>query len=69
MIKMVRDPYNGGYVPEECCTYASNPFTAGDNAGEIDDIDLPCGADCGKDCDECVIQRIMAEYAIMTGQA
>lgn len=69
MIKMVKDPYEGGYVPEECCTYSSNPLTAGNNVGKIDNIDLPCGCDCERECENCVIQRIMREYAEITGQA
>ena len=58
---------NGHYVPMECCSVA-NPITGG-GVSEIDDIDLPCGADCGNDCDKCIIQKIMDEYAEITQQA
>ena len=34
----------------------------------IYDIDLPCGADCGNNCDKCIIQKIMDEYAEITQQ-
>ena len=57
---------NGHYVPMECCSMA-NPITGG-GVSEIDDIDLPCGADCGNDCDKCIIQKIMDEYAEITQQ-
>lgn len=57
---------NGHYVPMECCSMA-NPITGG-GVSEIDDIDLPCGLDCGNDCDKCIIQKIMDEYAEITQQ-
>ncbi len=59
MVEMVRLE-DGNYVPKECCTF-TNPLTSG-GVSYVDDIDLPCGADCGSDCDSCVIQRIMNEY-------
>lgn len=65
MIEMIKDD-DGLYAPRECCTF-TNPLTSGGRS-EIDDIDLPCGADCGNECRECVIQRIMNEYANLTGQ-
>ena len=51
---------HGVYVPEECCSFARS-FETG--FLEMDDIDLPCGADCRRDCSDCVIQKIMNEYA------
>lgn len=56
----------GHYVPWECCSL-TNPRTSGGVSG-IDDIDLPCGADCGNNCDKCIIQKIMDEYAEITCQ-
>ncbi len=64
-IHMVKDD-NGHYVPMECCSM-TNPITSG-GVSEIDEIDLPCGADCGNDCDKCIIQKIMDEYAEITQQ-
>lgn len=64
-IQMVKSD-DGHYIPLECVTM-TNPITSG-GLSEIDDIDLPCGADCGKDCDNCVIQKIMDEYAEITRQ-
>ena len=58
---------DGTYIPRECCT-VTNPLTSGGKS-EIDDIDMPCGADCDGECSECVVQKIMNEYAILTGQA
>lgn len=52
------------YVPKECCYY-TNPLTS---ESEIDDVDMPCGADCEGECSRCVIQKIMNEYAALTGQ-
>lgn len=49
----------GNYVPEECCSFSRN-FETGNI--EIDYVDLPCGADCDDQCQNCVIQRIMNEY-------
>ncbi len=57
---------NGHYVPMECCSM-TNPRTSGGFC-EIDDIDLPCGSDCGNDCNLCIIQKIMDEYAEITQQ-
>ena len=58
---------DGHYLPMECCTM-TNPLTSG-GMSEIDDIDLPCGQDCEKDCNNCIIQKIMDEYAEITMQA
>lgn len=65
MIKMI-ELDDGSFVPRECCTI-TNPITSGGKS-MIDDIELPCGKDCGDDCTECVIQKIMDEYAELTGQ-
>lgn len=62
-VEMIRDD-DGHYIPLECCTM-TNPATSG-GVGQIDDIDLPCGLECGRDCNECVIQRIMDEYGELT---
>ena len=63
MVKMIKLE-DGNFVPEECCTF-TNPILS-DGDVEVDDVDIPCGADCGKDCDTCVIQKIMNEYAELT---
>lgn len=65
MIKMI-ELDDGSFVPRECCTI-TNPITDGGKS-VIDDIELPCGQDCCGDCTECVIQKIMDEYAELTGQ-
>lgn len=65
MIRMI-ELDDGSFIPRECCT-VTNPTTSGGKS-MIDDIELPCGADCGGDCTECVIQKIMDEYAVLTGQ-
>ena len=57
-VKMIKDE-DGNYVPEECCSFSRN-FETGNI--EIDYVDLPCGADCDDQCQNCVIQRIMNEY-------
>lgn len=57
-VKMIKDE-DGNYVPEECCSFSRNFET--ENI-EIDHVDLPCGADCDDQCQNCVIQRIMNEY-------
>lgn len=62
-VQMVKND-DGHYVPWECCSL-TNPRTSG-GVSVIDDIDLPCGADCGNDCNKCVIQKIMDEYAEIT---
>lgn len=59
-VQMIKND-DGHYIPLECCTL-TNPKTSG-GISVIDDIDLPCGAGCDKNCEECVIQRIMDEYA------
>lgn len=64
-IEMVKDG-DGHYVPLECCSM-TNPATSG-GVSMIDDIDLPCGSDCGNICDTCIVQKIMDEYAKVTGQ-
>lgn len=65
MIEMVKLD-DDAYVPRECCTM-TNPVTSGGKS-EVDDIDMPCGAGCGWECSECVVQKIMNEYAELTGQ-
>ena len=45
----------------------TNPITSR-GVSEIDDIDLPCGADCGSNCNNCIIQKIMDEYTEITQQ-
>ena len=66
MIRMVK--YEGGYVPEECCTM-TNPRTSGEKC-EPDDVQMPCegGSACDGECSTCIIQRIMNAYASCTGQ-
>lgn len=67
MIKMVEFD-EGVWVPEECCTM-TNPLTSG---GESipDDVEMPCegSESCTGDCGNCIIQIIMNEYALYTGQ-
>ena len=67
MIKMVEFD-EGVWVPGECCTM-TNPLTSG---GESipDDVEMPCegSESCTGDCDNCIIQIIMNEYALYTGQ-
>lgn len=58
-VKMIKIE-DGCYVPEKCCSFARS-FETG--FLEIDDISLPCGADCGGQCQNCVIQEIMNDYA------
>lgn len=55
---------DGNFVPKECCTF-TNPVTSGGEI-HIDDVDLPCGADCGGECEKCIIQHIMNEYALLS---
>lgn len=64
-VEMIKDD-DGHYVPLECCTM-TNPRTSG-GVSQIDDIDLPCGSECGMECNGCVIQRIMDEYGELTGR-
>ena len=66
MIKMTR-VYGNAFVPKECCTF-TNPTTS-EGKMEIDDINLPCGNGCNGGCEKCVIQKIMNEYAEVTGQS
>lgn len=49
--------------PRECCTF-TNPLTSGGKS-VVDDVELPCGADCENECSNCVIQKIMNEYATL----
>ena len=66
MIKMVEFD-EGVWVPEECCTM-TNPLTSG---GESipDDVEMPCeGSESCTGCGNCIIQIIMNEYALYTGQ-
>lgn len=62
-VKMVE--YEGEWVPEECCTF-TNPLTSGGES-YIDDAETPC-SNCDGDCSTCVIQRVMDDYARVTGQ-
>lgn len=64
-VQMVKND-DGHYVPLECVTM-TNPITSG-GLREIDDIDFPCGADCNKNCGDCIIQKIMDGYAEITKQ-
>lgn len=65
-IKMVKTD-DGGYVPEECCTF-TNPATTPSGKKEIDDYDVPCFGSCEGDCTNCIIQKIFNHYAMLTGQ-
>ena len=64
-VKMIKLE-DGNYVPEECYTFGRN-FETGEM--EVDDVSLPCGGDCScggtfeDSCKNCVIQRVMNEYA------
>ncbi len=64
-VQMLKDD-DGNYVPRDCCTM-TNPATSG-GVSEVDDVDLPCGVGCGMNCEECIVQKIMNEYAEITGQ-
>lgn len=68
MIKMVEFD-EGVWVPEECCTM-TNPATS-EGESVPDDVEMPCegSESCTSDCDNCIIQIIMNEYALCTGQA
>ncbi len=67
MIKMVEFD-EGVWVPEECCTMTNPITTCGKSVP--DDVELPCegSESCTGECNECVIQRIMNDYARCTGQ-
>lgn len=65
MIKMVKLD-DDTCVPEECCSFTNSTTSGGKS--EIDDVEMPCGADCDGECSGCVIQKIMNEYATLTGQ-
>lgn len=56
---------DGNFVPKEICTF-TNPLTSGGKS-YIDDVDLPCFAECQGDCDNCIIQRVFNEYAALVG--
>lgn len=60
MVEMVKLE-DGNYVPKECCTF-TNPITSGGKS-YVDDVELPCSENCDNNCDSCVIQKIMNEYA------
>ena len=47
MIEMVKLD-DGDCVPRECCTF-TNPLTSGGKS-VVDDVELPCGADCENEC-------------------
>lgn len=64
-VQMIKND-GGHYVPMECCSMTNHRTSNG--ISEIDDIEIPCGLDCGKDCNNCIIQRIMDEYAEITKQ-
>lgn len=63
-VRMVE--YEGDWVPKECCSF-TNPMTSGGKR-YVDDAETPCGS-CDGECSACVIQRIMNDYARVTGQA
>lgn len=67
MIKMIEFD-EGVWVPEECCTM-TNPATSGGESVP-DDVEMPCegSESCTGECSECVIQRIMNDYARCAGQ-
>ena len=67
MIKMIEFD-EGVWVPEECCTM-TNPLTSGGKSVP-DDVEMPCeGSEtCTGECSECIIQKIMNDYARCTGQ-
>lgn len=63
-VRMIKN--DDHYIPLECCS-VTNPLTSG-GISQIDDIDLPCGENCDKECNKCIIQKIMDEYAEITNQ-
>lgn len=67
MVKMVKFDDNS-YLPEEWCTM-TNPLTSGGKSVP-NDVQMMCegGTDCTGECSDCVIQKIMNEYAVCTGQ-
>ena len=67
MIEMIKFDENT-WVPRECCTM-TNPLTSGGESVP-DDVHMPCenSDGCTGECSECVIQKIMNEYADLTGQ-
>ncbi len=68
MIKMIEFD-EGVWVPEECCAM-TNPTTSGGKSVPYV-VEMPCegSESCTSDCDNCIIQIIMNEYALCTGQA
>ena len=66
-ITMILDNDGCSSVPLECCTM-TNPLTTPSGKSEIDDVNLPCGEGCERDCGDCIIQKIMNEYAELTHQ-
>lgn len=68
MIKMIEFD-EGVWVPEECCAM-TNPTTSGGKSVPYV-VEIPCeGSEhCTGECSECVIQKIMNDYARCTGQA
>ena len=62
-VEMIKDD-DGHYVPLDCCTM-TNPRTSG-GVSLIDEIELPCGWDCLRDCNNCIIQKVMDDYGELT---
>ena len=67
MIKMIEFD-EGVWVPEECCAM-TNPTTSGGKSVPYV-VEMPCegSESCTGDCGNCIIQIIMNEYALSTGQ-
>ena len=67
MIKMSEFD-EGVWVPEECCAM-TNPTTSGGKS-VLYVVEMPCegSESCTGDCGNCIIQIIMNEYALYTGQ-
>ena len=67
MIKMIEFD-EGVWVPEECCAM-TNPTTSGGKSVPYV-VEMPCegSESCTGDCGNCIIQIIMNEYALYTGQ-
>lgn len=55
---------DGNFVPKDCCTFTNSATSGGKSY--VDDVDLPCGADCGGECEKCIVQCIMNEYALLS---
>lgn len=58
--------FEGDYIPKECCSF-TNPRTSGGKS-VVDDVNMPCSQGCEDNCKECIIQRILNDYAKLTGQ-